>query len=123
MLQIGSILNCTDNSGAKRLNIIGTVGYSRKRFLKIGEIITCSVRGVTGVGSNVKDHEVVKVVIVRAKKEYRRIDGTYIRFDDNAGVVVDKNKVPRSSRVFGPVARELRDKGFLKIVSLAKEVW
>lgn len=123
MVQIGTILKCADNSGAKSLNIVGTVGYSWKRFSKIGEIITCSVRGTTGVGTNVKDHEVVKAVIVRVKKEYRRPDGSYIRFDDNAAVVIEKTKVPRATRIFGPVARELRDMGFHKIVSLAKEVW
>lgn len=123
MVQKGTILKCADNSGAKLLNVVGTVGFSRKRFTRVGEILTCSVRGVTGVGTNVKDHEVVRVVVVRVRKEYRRQDGSYIRFDDNAGVVIDKANAPRATRVFGPVARELRDLGYYKIVSMAKEVW
>ncbi len=123
MVQVGSVLKCTDNSGAKELKLIGIPGYSRKRFAGIGEIVTCSVHNTTGIGTSVKDHEVVKVVVVRARKEIRRKDGTYIRFDDNAGVVVDKSKAPRATRIFGPVARELRDLGYNKIVSLAPEVW
>jgi len=123
MIQVGTTINCTDNSGAKTLNVVGLPGFSKRRFASIGAILTCSVRGTTGVGTNVKDHEVVKVVIVRTKKEIRRKDGSYIRFDDNAGVIVEKNKAPRGTRIFGPVARELRDIGFAKIVSLAPEVW
>ena len=123
MIQKQSVLKCADNSGAKRLNVIGIPGYSKKRFAKVGDIVTCSVRGTTGIGTNVKDHEVVRAVIVRTRKEIRRKDGSYIRFDDNAAVVIDKNKVPRATRIFGPVARELRDNGFNKIVSLAPEVW
>ncbi len=123
MIQKQSVLKCADNSGAKKLNVIGIPGYSKKRFAKIGDVITCSVRGSTGIGTNVKDHEVVTAVIVRTRKEIRRKDGSYIRFDDNAAVVVDKNKAPRATRIFGPVARELRDNGFNKIVSLAPEVW
>jgi large subunit ribosomal protein L14 len=123
MVQVGTVLKCTDNSGAKELKLIGIPGYSNKRFAGIGEIITCSVHGTTGIGTNVKDHEVVKVVVVRTRKEIRRRDGTYIRFDDNAGVIVDKTKIPRATRIFGPVARELRDLGYNKIVSLAPEVW
>lgn len=123
MVQMGSILKSADNSGAKTLNIIGIPGYSKRRFAGLGDIVTCSVQGTTGVGTNVKDHEVVKAVIVRTKKESRRVDGSYIRFDDNAAVVVDKSKMPRATRIFGPIARELRDSGFNKIVSLAPEVW
>ena len=123
MIQKGSVLKCADNSGAKKLNVIGVLGYSKKRFGKVGDLLTCSVRGTTGIGTNVSDHEVVKAVLVRARKEYRRKDGTYIRFDDNAAVVVDNNKMPRGTRIFGPIARELRDLGYSKIVSLAKEVW
>ena len=123
MIQKQSVLKCADNSGAKKLNVIGIPGYSKKRFAKVGDIVTCSVRGTTGIGTNVKDHEVVRAVIVRTRKEIRRKDGSYIRFDDNAAVVIDKNKVPRATRIFGPVARELRDNGFNKIVSLAPEVW
>lgn len=123
MIQQESILICADNSGAKKLNVIGVPGFSKVRFASIGDVVTCSVRGTTGIGTNVKDHEVVKAVIVRTKKEVRRRDGSYIRFDDNAAVIVDKNKVPRATRIFGPVARELRDLGYNKIVSLAPEVW
>jgi len=123
MIQKGTVLKCADNSGAKKLNVVGIIGYSRKRFGKVGDLLTCSVRGSTGIGNAVSDHEVVRAVLVRARKEYRRKDGTYIRFDDNAAVVVDKNKMPKGTRVFGPIARELRDLGYSKIVSLAKEVW
>lgn len=123
MISIGTNIKCADNSGAKNLKVLGTVGFSRKLFSKIGDIVTCSVDGVTGIGMGVKDHEVVRAVIVRVKKEYKRIDGTYIRFDDNAGVVIDKAKAPRGTRVFGPIARDIRDLGFSKIISLAKEVW
>jgi large subunit ribosomal protein L14 len=123
MIQPESIVTCADNSGAKKLNVIGIPGYSKTRFASVGDIITCSVRGTTGIGTSVKDHEVVKAVIVRTRKEIRRRDGSYIRFDDNAAVVVDKSKNPRATRIFGPVARELRDLGYNKIVSLAPEVW
>src|SRR5574339_11682 len=109
MIQAGSIIKSADNSGAKELNVIGIPGYSKVRFANVGDVITCSVRGTTGIGTNVQDHEVVKVVIVRTKKETRRKDGSYIRFDDNAGVIIDKAKAPRATRIFGPVARELRD--------------
>lgn len=123
MIQSGAIINCADNSGAKAFRVIGIPGFARRRTATIGGIITCAIHGTTGITSNVKDHEVVKVVIVRTRKEQRRSDGTYIRFDDNAGVVVDKSKAPRGTRIFGPVARELRDLGYNKIVSFAPEVW
>lgn len=123
MVQKGSIIKSADNSGARHLNIVGIPGFSHKKSAGIGEIVTCSVRGTTGIGTNIKDHEVVQAVIVRTRKEKRRKDGSYIRFDDNAGVIVDKSKNPRATRIFGPVARELRDLGFTKIVSLAPEVW
>lgn len=123
MVQQRSILNCADNSGAKKLNVINIPGFSNKRIASIGDIIVCSVRGTTGVGTIVKDHQVVKAVIVRTKKEVRRVDGSYIRFDDNAAVVIDDANNPKGTRVFGPVARELRDLKFNKIVSLAPEVW
>lgn len=118
-----SVIKSADNSGAKSLNVVGIPGYSRKRYATIGDIVTCSVRGTTGIGTSVKDHEVVKAVIVRTKKEIRRKDGSYIRFDDNAGVIIDGSNAPRGTRIFGPVARELRDLKFNKIVSLAPEVW
>lgn len=123
MIQVGTVIKSADNSGAKQLNVIGIPGYSKIRYARVGDVITCSVRGTTGIGSNVNDHEVVKAVIVRTRKETRRKDGSYIRFDDNAGVIIEKSKVPRATRIFGPVARELRDAGFMKIVSLAQEVW
>lgn len=122
MLQIGSIIKSADNSGAKMLKIIGIPGDSRRRFAKMGDVVTAAVNGASSRGV-VKDHSIVKVVIVRTRKEMRRPDGTYIRFDDNAGVLVKKDKSMVGTRVFGPIAREIRDRGYLKIASLAKEVW
>lgn len=122
MVQVGTVLKVADNSGAKRLKLIGIPGSSRIRFASVGDVVTVAISGADSAGS-VKDHSVAKAVIVRTKKEYRRKDGTHIRFDDNAAVLVTKDKSMVGSRVFGPVARELRDAGFLKIISLAKEVW
>lgn len=122
MLQRGTILKPADNSGAKSLKLIGIPGSSKRLVASIGDIITVAVNGAASTG-NVKDHSVVKAVIVRTKKEVRRKDGSYIRFSDNAAVIIDKDMNMIGTRVFGPVARELRDKGLLKIVSLAKEVW
>ncbi|HSX39481.1 MAG TPA: 50S ribosomal protein L14 [Candidatus Saccharimonadales bacterium] len=122
MVQTGTVLVPADNSGAKTLKIIGIPGSSKRRFAFIGDVVTVSIYGVTSTGT-VKDHSVARAVIVRCTKEQRRKDGSYIRFSDNAGVVIDKDNNMIGTRVFGPVARELRDKGFLKIVSLAKEVW
>jgi large subunit ribosomal protein L14 len=122
MVQVGTVLKVADNSGAKRLKLIGIPGSSRIRFASVGDIVTVAVSGADSAGS-VKDHSVAKAVIVRTKKEYRRKDGTHIRFDDNAAVLITKDKSMVGSRVFGPVARELREAGFLKIISLAKEVW
>ncbi|MBN1162270.1 50S ribosomal protein L14 [Patescibacteria group bacterium] len=121
MIPVGAVIKPADNSGAKRLKVIGIPG-SNKKFANIGDIITVVVSGVTSEGS-VTDHSVVKAVIVRTKKEKRRKDGSYVRFDDNAAVVVDKDKNMLGTRIFGPVAREIRDIGYLKIASLAKEVW
>lgn len=121
MLPFGAYLNPADNSGAKALKLVGVPGVRRK-FAKLGDIVTVVVKGASSTGA-VKDHTVVKAVIVRTKKEYRRNDGSYIRFDDNAAVVVNKDKTLVGTRIFGPVAREIRDIGYLKIVSLAKEVW
>ncbi len=118
-----TVLKSADNSGAKSLRVIGLPGFSRRRWASIGDVVTCAVHGTTGIGTMVKDHDVVKAVIVRTRKEVRRPDGSYIRFDDNAAVVIDTAKNPRATRVFGPVARELRDLKFNKIVSLAPEVW
>lgn len=122
MLQQRSILNVADNSGAKRLMLIDIPGRSRQRFARMGDVITCVVKEADAQG-NVKEDEIVKVVVVRTRKENRRLDGSYVRFDDNAGVVIDNSGNPRGTRVFGPVAREVRDRGFLKIVSLAPEVF
>ena len=122
MLPFGAVLDVADNSGAKKLKLIGIPGDSKRRFAKIGDVVTVVVSGASSVGT-VKDHSVVKAIIVRAKKETRRKAGSYVRFDDNAAVVINKSRDMIGTRVFGPVARELRDKGFLKVVSLAKEVW
>lgn len=120
MIQRQTILNVADNSGAKKIMCIGIPG-SNRRTAAIGDIITAAVKEAIPE-QNVKMHEIVKAVIVRTRKEVRRRDGSYIRFDDNAAVIVDKNKNPRGTRIFGPVAREVRDKGFVKIASLAPEV-
>lgn len=122
MVPVGAELVVADNSGAKKLKLIGIPGGSGKKFATVGDIVTVAVKGASSVG-NVKDHSVVRAVLVRARKEKRRKDGSYIRFDDNAAVVVDKDKNMIGTRVFGPVARELRDKGYLKLISLAPEVW
>lgn len=121
MVQLNTILNVADNSGAHKLKVIGIPHFSKKRFAMLGQVVKCVVRGaeVTGV---VRDQELVEAVIVRTRKEKKRTDGCSIRFDDNAGVVIDNQGNPRSTRIFGPVAREVREKGFGKIVSLAKEV-
>jgi large subunit ribosomal protein L14 len=111
-----------DNSGAKKLRVIRVIGGFHKKYGTVGDIVVCSVREAIP-NSDVKKGDVVRAVIVRTKKEIRRNDGTYIRFDDNAAVLIDKFNAPRGTRIFGPVARELREKGFMKIVSLAPEVW
>lgn len=122
MIQHRSMLVVADNSGAKKLQCIRVLGGYKKRYARLGDIITCAVKAAAPRGL-VKKGEVVHAVIVRQRKEERRKDGTYIRFDENAVVVIDKNnKEPKGSRIFGPVARELRQKGFQKIISLAPEV-
>lgn len=122
MIQHLSMLKVADNSGAKKLMCIRVLGGYKKRYATIGDIITCSVKEAEPRGA-VKKGEVVHAVIVRQRKEMRRKDGTYIRFDENAAVVIDKkSKEPKGTRIFGPVARELRANGFQKIVSLAPEV-
>ena len=118
MIQTPTTLNVADNTGVKKLKCIKVLGGSRRRYATLGDIIVCSVVDIIPTCSI----EVVKAVIVRVKKEVRRNDGSYIRFDENAAVIVDDKKEPRGKRIFGPVARELRDKGFMKIVSLAPEV-
>lgn len=121
MIQLESRLNVADNSGAKEIKCFKILGGSRKRYGYIGDIIVASVKAALP-NAQIKKGEVVKAVIVRTKKEQRRKDGTYIRFDDNAAVIIDIQKNPRGTRIFGPVARELRDKQFTKILSLAPEV-
>ena len=122
MIQHRSMLNPADNAGAKKLQCIRVLGGYQKRYARIGDIITCAVKEAIP-HSQIKKGDVVHAVIVRTKKESRREDGTYIRFDDNAAVVVDrKSREPKGTRIFGPVARELKAKGFSKIVSLAPEV-
>ena len=121
MVQQESRLNVADNSGAKEVLVIRVLGGTRKRYASIGDKIVVSVKSATPSG-NVKKGSVSKAVVVRTKKEIRRKDGSYIRFDDNAAVLLNNNDEPRGTRIFGPVARELREKHFMKIVSLAPEV-
>jgi large subunit ribosomal protein L14 len=121
MIQTESYLNVADNSGAKKLLCIKVLGGSRRRYASIGDIVVCSVKNAIP-NAPIKKGDKVKAVIVRTSKEIRRQDGSYIRFDDNAAVVVDNQMNPRGTRIFGPVARELRDRNFMKIVSLAPEV-
>ena len=121
MIQTPTTLNVADNTGVKKLKCIKVLGGSRRRYATVGDIIVCSVVDIIPTCS-IEKGKVVKAVIVRVKKEVRRNDGSYIRFDENAAVIVDDKKEPRGKRIFGPVARELRDKGFMKIVSLAPEV-
>lgn len=121
MIQMQTILDVADNSGAKKLFCIKVLGGSKRKYAGIGDIIVASVREAIP-NSKVKKGDVVKAVIVRTAKELGRPDGSYIRFDDNSGVVINNQKEPVGSRIFGPVARELRAKKFMKIISLAPEV-
>lgn len=121
MIQQESRLKVADNTGARELLCIRVLGGSSRRYAGIGDVIVGTVKEATPGGS-VKKGEVVRAVVVRTKKEARRQDGTYIRFDDNACVIIDNNRQPRGTRIFGPVARELRDERFMRIVSLAPEV-
>ena len=121
MVQVMTYLNVADNSGAKRVQCIKVLGGSRRKTAGVGDIVVVSVKDALP-NSAMKKGSVERAVIVRTKKEYRRPDGTCIRFDDNAAVILDDHQNPRGTRIFGPVARELRDKGFMKIVSLAPEV-
>ena len=121
MIRQETILQVADNSGAKSLLCIRVLGGTRKKYARIGDIISVSVK-VAMPGGIVKKGQVAKAVVVRTKKEIRRIDGSYIRFDENAAVIIDDAKEPVGTRIFGPVARELRDKKFMKIISLAPEV-
>lgn len=123
MIQHRSILNVADNSGAKSLMVIHIFNGSKRKYGYLGDIVNCVVKKALPTGQ-VKDSEIVKAVVVRTRKEYKRKDGSYIRFSDNAGVLIDNpvDKNPRSTRVFGPIAREVRDRGFTKIASMAIEV-
>ena len=120
MIQLRSILKPADNSGAKKLMVIGISTKIGKKAT-VGDVILCVVRGADSTGV-VKDHEKVKVLMVRTKKEIKRQDGSYVRFDDNAGVVIDKSGLPRGTRILGPIAREIKEAGYNKIASLAREV-
>ena len=121
MIQQESYLKVADNTGAKEIKCIRVLGGSKVKYGNIGDVIVASVRKSTP-GGQVKKGEVVKAVIVRSAKGGRRADGTYVRFDDNAAVLIKDDKNPRGTRIFGPVARELRDKDYMKILSLAPEV-
>ena len=121
MIQTETQLVSADNSGAKQLNVINLKGGYFRRYARIGDIVTVSIRAAIP-NSKVEKGKIFQAVIVRTKKELRRPDGSYIRFDDNAAVLINKENQPVGTRIFGPVARELRNKGFMKIVSLAPEV-
>ncbi len=121
MIQQQSILTVADNSGAKQIMCIRALGGSFRRYANIGDIIVAAVKSASPGGA-VKKGDVVKAVVVRSKKGLRRPDGSYIRFDENAAVIIKEDKSPRGTRIFGPVARELREKDFMKIISLAPEV-
>jgi large subunit ribosomal protein L14 len=121
MIQMQTRLDVADNTGAKELYCIKVLGGSRRRWARIGDTVVCSVKGVIA-GSDFKKGAVVRAVIVRTKQPTRRADGSYVRFDSNAAVIIDNDQNPRGTRIFGAVARELRERNFMKIVSLAAEV-
>lgn len=121
MIQIYSNLVVADNSGAKRVRVIQVMGGSKRRYAGLGDIITCNVREAMP-NAGIKKGDVVKAVVVRIRRDTLRPDGTTIRFDTNAAVIINNNKEPRGTRIFGPVPRELREKGFTRILSLAPEV-
>ncbi|MAE81074.1 MAG: 50S ribosomal protein L14 [Dehalococcoidia bacterium] len=121
MIQRETRLKVADNSGAREVLCINIIGGSARRYASLGDVITCTVKDAQP-GGTVKMHQVVKAVVVRTSKEVRRTDGSYIRFDDNACVIIGDDENPRGTRIFGPVARELRNKQFMRIVSLAPEV-
>lgn len=121
MIQQQTILNVGDNTGAKKVMCIRVLGGSYRKYANIGDVIVCVVKDASP-GGVVKKGDVVKAVVVRSAKGVRRPDGSYIRFDENAAVVIKDDKTPRGTRIFGPVARELREKDFMKIISLAPEV-
>ena len=121
MIQMESYLKVADNTGAKEIHCIRVLGGSKRKFGNIGDVIVASVRKAAP-GGTVKKGDVVKAVIVRTKRGIRREDGTYVRFDENAAVIIKEDRNPRGTRIFGPVARELREKDYMKILSLAPEV-
>ena len=121
MIQMESYLKVADNTGAKEIHTIRVLGGSKRKFGNIGDVIVASVRKAAP-GGTVKKGEVVKAVIVRTKRGIRREDGTYVRFDENAAVIIKEDRNPRGTRIFGPVARELRERDYMKILSLAPEV-
>jgi large subunit ribosomal protein L14 len=121
MIQTYTRLRVADNTGAREIMCIKVLGGTRRRYARVGDVIVAAVKA-SAPDSLVKKGEVVQAVVVRTAKEYGRTDGSYIRFDENAAVILDKELNPRGTRIFGPVARELRDKGFMKIVSLSPEV-
>jgi len=121
MIQAETRLKVADNSGARKIGVIKVLGGSKRRYARVGDVVVASVKEALPAG-NVKKGEVIQAVVVRCKKEVRRPDGSYIAFDENAAVIIDENGNPRGTRIFGPVARELRDKKYMKIVSLAPEV-
>ena len=121
MIQMQTYLKVADNSGAKELMCIMVLGGTRRKYANIGDVVVCSVKKATP-GGVVKKGDVVKAVIVRSAKGLRRADGTYIRFDENAAVIIKDDKNPRGTRIFGPVAKELREKDYMKILSLAPDV-
>jgi large subunit ribosomal protein L14 len=121
MVQVETILTIADNSGARTAQCIRVLGGSMRRYARVGDIIVVAVKDAIP-DSDVKKGDVAKAVVVRTKKEYRRPDGSHIRFDQNAAVLINEDKEPKASRIFGPVARELREKQFMKIISLAPEV-
>lgn len=121
MIQVQSMLKSADNTGAKEMMCIKVLGGSRRKYANIGDVVVATVKNATP-GGVVKKGEIVRCVIVRSKKGARRPDGSYIKFDENAAVIIKEDKNPRGTRIFGPVARELRDKEYMKILSLAPEV-
>jgi large subunit ribosomal protein L14 len=121
MVQVETILTIADNSGARTAMCIRVLGGSMRRYARVGDIIVVAVKDAIPE-SDIKKGDVAKAVVVRTKKEYRRPDGSHIRFDQNAAVLINEDKEPKASRIFGPVARELREKHFMKIISLAPEV-
>ena len=121
MIQMQTRMKVVDNTGAKELMCIRVLGGSKRRYANIGDVVVCSVKKATP-GGVVKKGDVVKAVVVRTKNPIRRADGSYVRFDENAAVIIKDDKTPKGTRIFGPVARELRDKDYMKIISLAPEV-